>query len=92
MFLTVLPQNTLVPSQQGFFSAGEPASVFKDMQVLWQGIGSLSMRRWNGRGGGGRRGGPGVWCPFFSGAVSFGQVAGPVAGGAAQMLSESATD
>ena len=45
-------------------------------------------RRWNGKGGGRR------WGRVFqvTGAVSSGKVAGPVAGGAAQMFSGSETE
>ena len=42
------------------------------------------VRRWNGKGGGRRRG-P---CVLFSGAVSSGQLAGPVASGAETDLSD----
>ena len=57
-FLTVLPQNILVPSQQSlaFFSAGEPASAFEGSTGVLSGT---VPRRWIGNGGG-RRWGPGV--------------------------------
>ena len=77
----VLLENTLVPSQQSlaFFSAGEPASVFTGTAGVVAGTGSLIMRRWNGRGGGGRRGGPGIAGSQSSpGAFSLEQVSAPV--------------
>ena len=75
-------------AKPGLFSAGEPASVFAGTAGVVAGTGSLIMRRWN-RKGGGRR-----WGPVFqvTGAVSSGKVAGPCAGGAAQMFSGSETD
>ena len=38
LFLTVLPQNILVPSQQSlaFFLQENPPLLLKDLQVLWQ--------------------------------------------------------
>ena len=79
LFLTVLPQNILFPSQQclAFFSAGEPASVFTGTAGVVAGTDNFVVRRWNGKGGG-RRWGPGVQS---TGAVSSGKVLGPVAGG-----------
>ena len=59
----------------GLFSAGEPASFFTGVAGVVAGTDSFITRRWNGRGGG-RRWGPGV--QSFSGAVSFGEVSGPV--------------
>ena len=60
LFLTVLPQNILVPISKAWpFSAGEPASVFTGTAGVVAGTGSLITRRWNGRGGG-LRGGPGI--------------------------------
>ena len=72
-------------AKPGLISAGKPASVFQGYAGV---VAGTVVRRWNGKGGGPRRG-PGV---LFAGAVSSGQVAGPVAGGTAQMLSGSETD
>ena len=87
LFLTVLPQNILVPSQQSlaFFSAGEAASVFQGYAGV---VAGTVVRRWNGKGGGRR------WGPVFqvTGAVSSGKIAGPVAGGTLQMFSGFETD
>ena len=75
MFLTVLPQNILVPSQQSlaFISAGEPASTFEGSTGVMAGA---VLRRWNGNGGGRR------WGPVSRVAchVSTGKVFGPVSG------------
>ena len=79
LFLTVLPQNILVPSQQSlaFFLQENPPLLLKDLQVL-AGTGSLITRRWNGRGGG-WQGGPGIAGSQSSlGAVSIEQVSAPV--------------
>ena len=57
----------------GLFSAGEPASVFQGSSGV---VAGTVVRRWNGKGGG-RRWGPRTQ---VSGAVSSGQVAGPVSG------------
>ena len=80
LFLTVLPQNVLVPSQQSlaFFSAGESASVFTGIAAVVSGTGSLTARRWNGRGGG-QRWGPGIaGVQSSSGAFPFDMVVAPV--------------
>ena len=58
-------------AKPGLFSAGDPASVFTGTAGV---VAGTVVRRWNGEGGGRRRG-P---CVLFSGAVSPGQVAGPV--------------
>ena len=81
------PQNVLVPSQQSLasFSAGQPVSFFTGIAGVGAGTDSFVTRRWKGKGGG-RRWGPGV--QSSSGAVSFGKVFGPVAGGAETDLSD----
>ena len=71
LFLTVLPQNMLVPSQQSLaFSAGEPASAFEGSTGV---VAGTVLRRWNGNGGG-RRWGPDV--QSTSVAVSLQDVSG----------------
>ena len=87
LFLTVLPQNILVPSQQSlaFFFAGEPAYIFTGIAGVVAGADSFVTRRWNGKERG-RRWGRGV--QSSSGAACFGKVLGPVAGGAETDLTD----
>ena len=75
LFLTVLPQNIFGPqsAKPSLFSAGEPASAFEGSSGV---VAGTVLRRWNGNGGGRRRG------PVsqVAGLVSSGKVAGPVVG------------
>ena len=76
LFLTVPPQNLLVPP--GLFSAGETPSAFEGSTGVVAGTGSLIKRRWSG-GGGGRQLGPGIVGSQSSpGAVFVKQVSAPV--------------
>ena len=80
LFLMVLPQNVLVPSQQSlaFFLQENPPLLLKDLTGVVAGTGSLIKRRWNGRGGG-RQLGPGIVGSRSSpGAVFVEQVSAPV--------------
>ena len=72
-------------AKPGLFSAGEPASAFEGSSGV---VAGTVLRRWNGNGGGRRRG------PVsqVAGLVSSGKVAGPVVGGTAQTFAGFETD
>ena len=72
-------------AKPGLFSAGEPASAFEGSSGV---VAGTELRRWNGNGGGQRRG------PVsqVAGLVSSGKVAGPVVGGTAQTFACFETD
>ena len=72
-------------AKPGLFSAGEPASAFEGSTGV---VAGAVLRRWNGNGGGRRRG----TVSQVAGPVSSGKVARLVAGGTAQTFAGFETD